>query len=104
MIAPGVSSTISSTPVASLERADVAPLAADDPALEVVARQIDDRDGGLDGVLGGAALDGLGDEVLRAVGGGLARFGVEPLEQVGGVVPRVAFDLLEQQLVRLVGA
>ena len=35
---------------------------------------------------------------LRAVGGRLARFGVEPLEQVGGVVPRVAFDLLEQQL------
>ena len=47
-----------------LERADVAPLAADDAALEIVARQVDDRDRGLDGVLGGAALDGLGDVLL----------------------------------------
>ena len=103
MIAPGVSSTIRSTPVASLERADVAALAADDAALEVVARQVDDRDGGFDGVLGGAALDGVGDVLLGAVGGGLARLGVEPLDQVGGVVPRVGLDLLEQQLARLVG-
>ena len=86
-----------------LERADVAAFAADDAALEVVARQIDDRDGRLDGVLGGAALDGLGDVLLGAVGGGLARFGVEALEQVRGVVPRVALDLLEQQLLGLVG-
>ena len=85
------------------ERADVAPLAADDAPLEVVARQIDDRDGGLDGVLGGAALDGLGDVLLGAVDGRLARFGVEPLEQVGRVVPRVGFDLLEQQLLGFVG-
>ena len=49
-----------------LERADVAPLAADDPPLQVVARQIDDRDGRFDGVLGGAALDGVGDDLLRA--------------------------------------
>ena len=86
-----------------LERADVAPLAADDAPLQVVARQVDDRDRGFDGVLGGAALDRFGDVLLGAVGGGLARFGVEPLDQVGGVVPRVAFDLLEQQLLRFVG-
>ena len=78
-----------------LERADVAPLAADDAALEIVARQIDDRDRRLDRVLGGAALDGFGDVLLGAVGGRLARLGVEPLEQVGGVVPRVALDLLD---------
>ena len=29
------------------ERADVAPLAADDAPLQIVARQVDDRDGGL---------------------------------------------------------
>ena len=49
-----------------LERADVASLAADDAALQVVARQIDDRDGRLDRVLGGAALDGVGDDLLGA--------------------------------------
>ena len=86
-----------------LERADVAPLAADDAALQVVARQVDDRDGRLDGVLGGAALDGLGDVLLGAVGGRFARFGVEPLQQIGRIVPRVAFDLLDQQLLGFVG-
>ena len=79
-----------------LERADVAPLAADDAPLQVVARQVDDRHGGLDRVLGGAALDGLGDVLLGAVGGRLARLGVEALEQVGGVVPRVGLDVLER--------
>ncbi len=48
-----------------LERTDVAPFAADDASLEVVARQVDDRDRGFDGVLGGAALDGFGDVLSR---------------------------------------
>ena len=86
-----------------LERADVAPLAADDAPLQVVARQVDDRDRGLDGVLGGAALDGLGDVLLGAVAGGLSRASASSrLTQVRGVVPRVALDLLEQQLLGLV--
>ena len=38
-----------------------------------------------------------------ALGGRLARFGVEPLQQVGGIVPGVALDLLEQQLLGFVG-
>ncbi len=103
MMAPGVSSTISSTPVGDLERADVTALAADDPTLQVVARQIDDRHRGFDGVLGGAALDGFGDDLLRARRRRLARFGLEALDEVGRVAPRVGLDLLEQQLARLVG-
>ena len=63
-----------------LERADVAPFAADDAALQVVARQIDDRHRRFDGVLGGAALDGFGDVLPRFGGGLLARFGVEALD------------------------
>ncbi len=86
-----------------LERADVAALASDDAALEIVARQVDDRHRRLDGVLARAALDGLRDVVLRAIDGRFARFGVEPLEQVGGVVPRLVFDLLDQQLFGFVG-
>ena len=86
------------------ERADVAALAADDASLQVVARQVDHRDGGFDGVLGGAALDGVGDDLLRAHRGGFARFGFQALDEVGGVAPGVAFDLLEEQLARLVGA
>ena len=87
-----------------LERADVAAFAPDDPSLQVVARQVDDRDGGLDRVLGGAALDGVGDDHLRAGGGGLARLGLEPLDHVRGVVAGDPFDLLEEQLAGLVGA
>ena len=85
------------------ERADVASFAADDPPLHVVARQIDNRHGRFDGVLGGAALDGVGDDVLGALGGGLARLGLQPLDQVGGVAPRVGFDLFQQELARLLG-
>ena len=39
-----------------LQRADVAALAADDAALHVVGRELDDRDGRLGGVAGGEAL------------------------------------------------
>ena len=86
------------------EGADVAPFAADDAPLEVVARQVDHRHRGLDRVLGGAALDGFGDVLLRLGGGRLAGFGVEPLEEVGGVVPRLALDLLEQQRLGFLGS
>ncbi len=85
------------------ERADVAPLAADDAPLHVVAREIDDRHGRLDRGVGGAALDGVGDDVLRAGGGGFAGFRLETLDEVGGVAPRVRFDLFQEQLARLVG-
>ena len=86
-----------------LERADVAPFAADDAALEIVARQVDDRDGRLDGVLRAAALDRLGDVLLGAVDRRFARLGVEPLQEVRRVVARFALDLPDQQLFRLVG-
>jgi hypothetical protein len=86
-----------------LERADVAPFTSDDPPLHVVARQIDDRHGSFDGVLGGAALNGVGDDLLGALAGGLARLRLEALHQVGGVAPRVRFDLLEKEIARLVG-
>ena len=85
-----------------LQRADVAPFASDDAALQIVAREIDDRHGCLDRVLGGAALNRFGDVVLGAVDGGLARFGIEPLQQVRGVVARLAFNLFEQQLLRFI--
>ena len=48
-----------------LQRADVAALPADDPALHVVGGQLDDRDRRLGGMAGGDALQGVGDEVPR---------------------------------------
>ncbi len=93
-MAPGVSSTISSTPVAVSSARMFRPSRPMIRPFEIVARQIDDGDGGFDGVLGGAALDGVGDDLLGARGGGLARFGLEPLDEVGRVTSRVGFDLL----------
>ena len=47
-----------------LERADVASLAADDAALHVFAREIDDGDRVLGDVVGGHALDGHAEDLL----------------------------------------
>src|SRR5205807_6972618 len=45
-----------------LEGADVAALAADDPALHVVRGNVHGADRGVGGVLGGVALDGGGQD------------------------------------------
>ncbi len=86
-----------------LERADVAALAADDTALEVVARQIDHGHRRFDRVLGAAALNGFRDVLLGAIDGDLARLGVETLEEVGGIVARLALDLFDENVLRFVG-
>ena len=83
------------------ERADVAALAPDDTALQIVAWQIDDRDGRFDGVIGRAPLDGLGDVVFRAVGRRFTRLGVEALQQVGRIVPGIGFHVLDEQFLGL---
>ena len=49
-----------------LERADVTSLAPDDPSLHVVGGQVDDGHRGLDGVVGGQALDGGGQHFANA--------------------------------------
>jgi hypothetical protein len=57
-----------------LERADVPPLAADDAALHLIARQVQHRHHRLAGLLGGDPLDGQGDDLagpLLALGPGL---------------------------------
>ena len=81
-----------------LQRADVPALASDDPSLQIVARQIHDRYGGLDGVLGRAPLDGFGDVVFGAIDGRLTCLGIEPLQQIGGVVTRFALHLLDEEI------
>ena len=98
MMAPGVSSTIRSTPVASSSARMLRPSRPMmRPFRSSLGRSTTDTVVSI-ACSAARSLDGFGDVLLGAVGGRLARFGVEPLEQVGGVVPRVAFDLLEQQL------
>src|SRR5439155_5098297 len=64
-------------PGEGLEGPDVAALAADDPALHVVARKRHDRHRVLGRVLGRKALDGHGDDVPRLRVGALPRLGLE---------------------------
>ena len=52
-----------------LERADVASLAADDAALEVVGGNVDGGDGDLAGLIGGATLDGGRDDLAGGLVG-----------------------------------
>ena len=77
-----------------LEGADVAALAADDPALHLVRRQVDDRDGVLGGVVGGHALDRGDDDVAGLVLGVLAG---APLDRAGDL-DRVVLGLLADGL------
>ena len=86
-----------------LEGPDVSAFAADDASLEIVAGQVDDRDRGLDGMLGGATLDGLGDDLLRLLRRHFPGFRFEPLDEVGGVAASLLFDLLDDEILRLVG-
>ena len=84
------------------EGANVASLSSDDAPLEVVAWQVDDRHCRLDGMLSRAALDGLGHDVARAIGGRLAGLRLESFDQVGGFPPGVGLDSLDEGFARLV--
>jgi hypothetical protein len=84
-----------------LERADVAALAADDPTLHVVRRELDDGHRGLGGVAGGDALERVGDQVAGAaacLGAGLLFLLADAEREL---VPDQVLRLLEQVLLRL---
>ena len=103
MIAPGVSSTMRSTPVASSSARMLRPSR---PMMRPLRSSLGRST--TDTVVSTACSPAqrwmaCGDVVLGAIDGRLARFGVEALEQVGRVVPRVGLDLLDQQFLRFVG-
>ena len=84
-----------------LERADVASFAADDAALEIVARQIDNETV-VSSRARRRALDGFRDVVLGAVDGRLARLGVESFGRFAeSCAPRLRF--VDQQFLGFVG-
>ena len=79
-----------------LEGPDVAALAADDPALHLVARQVDDGHGVLGGVVGGDALHRGDDDVAGLVLGLLAGAPLDRAGELDGVVLGLLADRLEQ--------
>ena len=86
-----------------LEGADVAALAADDAALEVVRGDVDRRDRDLAGLVGGAALDGGRDDLA----GGLVGLGADALlglaQDLRLVADGLGADAGKQLVVGLVG-
>ena len=84
-----------------LERADVAALTADDPALQVVGRELDEGDRGLGGVARRDPLQGVGDEVAGAalrLGAGLL---LELPHAARELVTDEVLPALEEMLLRL---
>ena len=87
-----------------LERADVAALAADDPALHLVAREVDDRDGVLGRVVGGDALHRGHDDLARLLLGLVAGPPLDRSRELDRVVLRLLADRLEQHALGVLGA
>ena len=86
-----------------LEGADVAALAADDPALHLVARQVDDRDRVLGGVVRGDALHRRDDDLAGLVVGLLAGPALDRPGELDGVVLGLLADRLEQDPLGVLG-
>ena len=86
-----------------LEGADVAALAADDPALHLVARQVDDRDGVLGGVVRGDALHRGHDDLARLLLGLLAGPALDRAGELDRVVLGLLADGLEEDALRVLG-
>ena len=86
-----------------LERADVAPLASDDPPLHVVGGELHDRDGGLGGMTGGEALHADREDVADAAICLALGLLLDLSDRARGVVPGLVLDVLEQQLLGACG-
>ena len=82
--------------------ADVAPFAADDPPLHVVARQVHDRHGPLGDELARQTLDGDGDDLLGASIRFGARLFLDHANVLRGVVPGLVDHLLDEAALRFV--
>ena len=86
-----------------LERADVAALAADDPALHVVGGELDDADRGLGGVAGGQPLHDDGEDVAHPPVGVALGLLLDLADDLRPVVARLVLQLLEELVARLGG-
>ena len=86
-----------------LERPDVATFSADDPALHVVAGDVDDRDGRLGGVVGGDALDRDPNDVAGTLVGLFASASLRVADDGRGLLLDVVLDAVDEFGARLVG-
>ena len=86
-----------------LEGPDVAALAADDPALHLVVRQVDDRHRVLRGVVGGDALDRGDHDVAGLLVGLVAGLALDRPGELDRVVLGLLADRLEEERLGVLG-
>ena len=86
-----------------LEGPDVAALAADDPALHLVVRQVDDRHRVLRGVVGGDALDRGDHDVAGLLVGLVAGLALDRPGELDRVVLGLLADGLEEERLGVLG-
>ena len=79
-----------------LERSDVSALAADDPALHVVARQVQHRDHGLGRLLARQSLDGKRDDLASSLLALLVRLSLDVADQDRSFPLRLILDARDQ--------
>ena len=91
-----------STPGEVLERADVPTLAADDPPLEIVRRELDDGHGRLGRVTGRDALERVGDESTCAAASVRSRLLLHLPHLAGELVSHEVLRALDELLACLV--
>lgn len=86
-----------------LQRADVAALAADDAALHLVIGQGNHRDGGFGHMVGGAALNGQGQDLLGAGVGLLLELGLDLPHLHGRLMGDLLGKLVDEVVLGLLG-
>ena len=85
-----------------LQGADVPAFPADDAALHLVVGQRDHGDGGLGGVIGGAALDGGSDDLTALFLGLVLQLRLDLLDLHGGLVANLVLDAVQQEILCLI--
>ena len=83
-------------PGGGLQSSDVAPFAPDDPPLQVIGRELHDRDRGLDDRVRGEALDCHADQTPRLLRGLLDGLFLDAPDEPGRLHPRLVLDRLDQ--------
>ncbi len=78
------------------ERPDIASLTADDPALHLVAGQVQNADHALGGLLAGDPLDGVDDDVPGAILGGAAGVVLDVPDEQSRLPLGLRLDRLDQ--------
>ena len=87
-----------------LECPDVPPFAADDPALHLVAGNVDRADGDLGGVRGGIALDGRREDFSRARCWQVSRTDASwRMDQPANLTPQLFFHPLQEHRAGFLG-